>query len=88
MSEPAQTCRLFASRYRRAGRRLVLSIAFAVVIAFAVKATVAESIYAATDGVSPEVPMGAWVLTYRLASPYLSGDIVCLRTTNALCCRA
>ncbi|HIF00327.1 MAG TPA: hypothetical protein EYQ63_25810 [Fuerstia sp.] len=76
MSEPAESRRPFASRCRRAGRNLVMSIAFALVIAFVVEATVAQSFYAATDGVSPEVPMGARVLAYRLASEYSPGDIV------------
>ena len=76
MSEPAEICRPLKGRCRRAGRSIVMSIAFALVIAFAVKATVAESFYAVTNGVSPEVPMGAHVLAYRLTSSYSPGDIV------------
>ena len=76
MSEISGTCGATRSRCRRGSRNLVVTIVVAVVIAFTVRATVAQSFYAATNGVSPEVPQGARVLAYRLASAYSPGDII------------
>jgi hypothetical protein len=76
MSDPAETCRPQANRCRRAARSLLMSVMVAMVIAFAVRATVAEAFVAATNGVSPEIPKGARVLAYKLDSAYSPGDIV------------
>jgi hypothetical protein len=82
MSDPVEPHRSVGTRCRRVGRNVAVSVVFAVVIAFVVRATVAEAFYAATDGVSPEIPKGARVLTYKLASSYSPGDIVVLRDSE------
>lgn len=76
MSEIPGTCGAPRTQCGRVSRNLVVTIVVAVLVAFTVRVTVAQSFYAATNGVSPKVPQGARVLAYRLASAYSPGDII------------
>lgn len=70
------------SRFKRFVRQTVLTLGVALVCAFGIKAAVAESFVVQTDAVAPEVPKGARLIVYKLASEYRVGDIVLYKSNG------
>lgn len=63
-------------------KNLGISILAAVILAMAIRTTVAESFVAATDAVSPEIRKNSRTLVYKLAGDYSAGDIIVYRRDN------
>ena len=60
-------------------KKTLLSVVIAVAIAVPVRAALFSTYRAKTDAVSPEVPKGSYVIVYKLATSFRSGDIVVYR---------
>jgi len=67
-------------RFTRRGRMLLLrDLPVAIVVAVILRTFVIQNYRAATDAVSPEIPRGSWMLVYKLARTFQTGDIVAYR---------
>lgn len=64
------------NRWKQRLRKIAISLAMALMIAFSIKAAVADLYVVRTTGVSPEVPEGTRVLVYKLSPEYAVGQIV------------
>jgi hypothetical protein len=71
--------RTFLKKQRR---KLPWQIAIALLLAFAVRYSIAQAFYVTGDGVSPLIPRGARVLVYKLAHTFTPGDIIVYRIAN------
>ena len=80
-SKAAQPIR--TNRLRRWFLRSVLWVVIALVLNFTFHTVVAQGFRANSGAVAPEVPRGARVWAYKLASSYNEGDIVIFRRENS-----
>jgi hypothetical protein len=62
--------------FKKLRRKLPWQIGIALVLAFAVRYSIAQSFYVTGDGVSPMVPRGSRVLVYKLARSFNPGDVI------------
>jgi Signal peptidase, peptidase S26 len=74
----------FRTWLKKQARRLPITLAIALVLAFAVRWRVAEAFYAAGNAAAPAVPQGSRVLVYKLATNFSAGDVVVFRSDKGL----
>jgi hypothetical protein len=65
--------------FKKTARKLPLRVGIALILAFAVRYTVAQEFYVAGNGVAPAVPHGSRVFVYKLAKSFNPGDVVVYR---------
>ena len=70
----------FRTYLKKEARKLPISIAAAIVIAFAVQAVAFEAFKVTTDAVSPVVPKSSRVLVNKLASNFETNDVIIFRS--------
>jgi hypothetical protein len=66
----------FRTYLKKQARRLPLSLAAAVVLAFAVKATALEAVRVTTDTLSPRIPVNSRLLVNRLSRHMDVNDVI------------
>lgn len=69
----------FRTYLKKKTRKLLISIAAALIIAFAVKAVAFEAFRVTTDVASPVVPKGSRVLINKLTSNFKADDVIIFR---------
>jgi hypothetical protein len=62
--------------FKKHARRLPIAIAAVIVLAFTVRATVAEAFYVAGNSVSPVLTHGSRCIVYKLSSTYWPQDVI------------
>jgi hypothetical protein len=72
----------FRTWLKKKARRLPVTLAIVLVLAFAVRWRVAEAFYAAGNSAAPAVPRGSRVLVYKLATNFNPGDVVVFRSDS------
>ena len=65
--------------FKKLRRRLPWQIGIALVLAFAVRYSIAQAFYVPSDSVSPVVPRGSRVLVFKLAHSFNPGDVIVYR---------
>jgi len=68
--------------FKKTARKLPLRVGIALVLAFAVRHSIAETFYVSGNGVSPMIPLGSRVLVYKLVHTFTPGDVVVYRLSN------
>jgi hypothetical protein len=68
--------------FKKRVRKLPLQLAIALVLAFAVRYSVAQTFYVSGDGAAPMIPRGSRVLVYKLAHSFNPDDVVVYRNTS------
>ncbi|OHB67013.1 MAG: hypothetical protein A2Y76_07535 [Planctomycetes bacterium RBG_13_60_9] len=69
----------FRTYLKKQARRLPLTLAAAVVLAFAIKATAFEAFRVTTDALSPRVPASSRVLVNKLSRQVDANDVIVFR---------
>jgi hypothetical protein len=75
----AQAKGRFRTYLKKKARRLPITLAIVLVLAFAVRWRVAQAFYAAGNAAAPAVPKGSGVLVFKLATTFDPGDVVVFR---------
>lgn len=72
----------FSAYLKKLRRRLPMQIAAILILALAVRLTVAEAFICTGVGVSPIIPQGSRVLVYKLARTFSPGDVIVFRVAD------
>jgi len=70
----------FRTYLKKEARKLLISIAAALVIAFAVQAVAFKTFKVTTDAVSPVVPKSSRILVNKLTSNFKTNDVIVFRS--------
>jgi hypothetical protein len=65
--------------WKKSVRKLPLRLAVCLLLALAVRHSVAEEFYAASDAAAPMIPRGSRMLVYKLARSFQAGDVIVFR---------
>lgn len=67
---------------KKTARRAPFVLAALAVLAFGIRATVAEAFRVVGDSVAPDLPAGSHCLVYKLASDFRPGDVIVYRPAD------
>lgn len=68
--------------FKKQLHHLPIKLAAALVLAFAVRWSVAQTFYAAGPGAEPAIPQGSRVLVYKLARTFEPRDVIVFRVSD------